>query len=409
MDPATALRRQRRAEETAKAHRLYAETGGERGVRPEQPPGYDTLSLEDAAKRLAYTEESVGGMTADWLYNFVTDKLIRRRARSTGKTRSSGVIRLDDLVGGRGAAALYVPGRFGDAFDFRFPRPKDEDRPSKEAHARELRRLVDFFITTHRQSTRSFPSAPTSCGRCGRPLGAENRCSACRWLRLPTAKVGADDFIDAVDVEAATVERLVTGGPWDACFGGGLVATSTTLLGARPGLGKSTLALQLSAAVAELRGRGVLYLNVEQSGAEVRLTIQRLGLAKRGSFHLFANFARARGIRGDEFNGPPAAIVIDSLTALAGRDPHAAVEIAKRCKRYAARYSVPALLVCHVIKQDDLMAGLMELQHETDATITLGEGEGAVRTLVALKHRFAPTHQESRLLMTATGLVADNH
>jgi len=83
------------------------------------------------------------------------------------------------------------------------------------------------------------------CRNCSRPLGYMKMfCTFCgEWSpngkgENPGEAVKDDDFIDAVDVEAITVERIVTGGPWDDCWGGGFVPTSITLLGGAPGAGK---------------------------------------------------------------------------------------------------------------------------------------------------------------------------
>ena len=394
-----------KAHETARQHRLYVESGGTLGVRPNAPTHFETLTLDEAAARVGIVPDAIG-MPPDALYDFALRKWLAQAARAKGK--SPRIVRLAGLAGARGAVAIYT-GKPGDAFLFRLPRPKDEAPASTEAellarHRRDLRKLVEYLLRVH-SGAREFPSGSSTCGRCGRGLRDEKRCRACGWFRLPPAPLTDGDFTDACDVEACPTTRIVMGLPWaDAVWGGGIVPGSVTLLAGKPGSGKSSLALQVCAALADLRGRGVLLANVEQVASEVRLAVDRMGLARPGRLRMFRDFAKTRGINGDEFQGLPAAIAIDSISALVGRDGHAAVEVAKRAKAYAARHLVPVILVCHVIKDGDA-AGPMSLQHEVDACLRLDVRDDGRRTLVAEKNRFGPTRRPVHLVMTPHGLA----
>ena len=398
-------RRRSKARQTARQHHLYVESGGTLGVRPNAPTNFETLTLDEAAARVGFVPDAIG-MPPDALYDFALRRWLAQNARAKGK--SPRIVRLGGLVGARGAVAIYT-GKPGDAFLFRFPKPKEEKPASTDAehlarHRRDLTKLVEYLLSVH-QGVHEFPSGSSTCGRCGRDLRDKKRCSACGWLRLPPAPLTDGDFTDACDVEASPTSRIVTGLPWaDALWGGGIVPSSVTLLAGKPGSGKSSLALQLGAPLADLRGRPVLLANVEQPGGEVCLAIDRLKLAAPGRFRLFRDFARARGIQGEECGRAPAACIVDSISALVGRNAHAAVDVAKRCKAYAARHLVPVILVSHVTK-DGGAGGLMSLQHEVDAILELEVRDDGLRTLRAIKNRFGPTHRPVHLVMTPHGLA----
>lgn len=216
-----------------------------------------------------------------------------------------------------------------------------------------------------------------------------------------------DDFVDATEVEAQKIERLVTGGPWDECWGGGFVPSSSTLLGGAPGAGKSTCLLQLSIRLAEMTGKPTYYISAEQDKGELMLTLRRLELPlEKGQLRLLKKFGAGGSIDEHTLNRtPPGMIILDSVSALCGNDKHAQIAVAKRYKGYAVKYNAPTFLIAHMTKESDF-AGLMALQHEVDTLVTLFPEEDGLRHLKAWKNRFGPTHAEYKLLMTARGLIA---
>lgn len=219
--------------------------------------------------------------------------------------------------------------------------------------------------------------------------------------------VKEEDFIDAMDVEASTVERIITGGPWDECWGGGYVPTSITLLGGAPGAGKTTLLMQMSILFAEKTKKPTYYISAEQDKGELKMTLQRINLPfERGQLRMLKKFGAGGSI--DEHTldkTPPGMLILDSVSALCGNDKHAQIAVAKRYKQYAVKYQAPTFLIAHMTKESDF-AGLMALQHEVDTLVTLFPEDDGLRHMKAWKNRYGPTHAEYKLLMTERGLVS---
>ena len=226
-------------------------------------------------------------------------------------------------------------------------------------------------------------------------------------------------------VEAVSIERHVTGGPWDGAWGGGIVPTSVTLLGGNPGCGKSTMLLQLASSIAALTGKKAYYLSAEQAPGEIRLSANRIGIPNIERFLVLSSMGGGVDID-DELlkEHPPALFIVDSISALCGKDTFAAWQIAKKYKLLSVRCAAPAFLVSHVNKTEGY-AGLMALQHEVDTCIALTNPtereatkllkSGAVttdeelleiRVLAAIKNRYGSTAQDYFLKMTAHGLMA---
>jgi DNA repair protein RadA/Sms len=219
-------------------------------------------------------------------------------------------------------------------------------------------------------------------------------------------------------VESPAVPRTPTGlGEVDRVLGGGLVAGSLVLVGGEPGVGKSTLLLQVAAGVAsaagEIGGR-VLYVTGEESAAQVRLRASRLGLASgrpgdaievlaAGDVGSIAEHARATR---------PALVVVDSIQTMTVDElegPAGSVgqvrESALRLMDLAKGESIAVILVGHVTK-DGSIAGPKTLEHLVDAVLELGgERSGVLRVLRASKNRFGSTDEIGVLELGERGLV----
>ncbi len=375
-------------------------------MRPPEQLDCETLDLEGAAARLSWVA-GASAVTPNDLHNFCADRFraAQRRAKKSG---AKPIVRLDKLSGGRGAVAIRTANPIiQDAgFSFRFPlRPEREATTPAERerrHARDLRQLVDYLVKVHRGTARVSSSAPNACAKCGRAIApGEPRCPICGQWRTPPRKISARNTATLDTVEPIPVERIPVGDPWDAAWGGGIVSSSTTVIGGKPGAGKSCLLLQLANSIAAVRGRKIFFVNVEMTGGELRIAAERLHVAL-DRIVAFPNFAAA-DVEVEDF-GIPAALILDSVSALVGKDSYAAIEVAKRMKKYATKYAVPIFLVAHVQKEGDF-AGLASLQHEVDVLIRLDAGEGGLRTLKAIENRFGPTHAAHYLIMTETGLA----
>jgi DNA repair protein RadA/Sms len=217
-----------------------------------------------------------------------------------------------------------------------------------------------------------------------------------------------------VAVTSAEAQRLTSGiGEVDRVLGGGFVPGSIVLFGGDPGIGKSTLLLQLAARLAA-DGSRTLYVSGEESAAQVRGRAERIGAVVDGLDLAATTDLDAALAVLDE--AAPALAVIDSVQTLASAElsgPSGSVgqvrEVASRLAEAAKAGATCVALVGHVTKEGTV-AGPRTLEHLVDAVIYLeGERLGATRLLRAAKNRFGSTDEVGVLEMRADGLaeVAD--
>jgi hypothetical protein len=164
--------------------------------------------------------------------------------------------------------------------------------------------------------------------------------------------------------------------------------------------------LQVSAKIADVTGKRAYLISAEQAPGDIKLTVERLKL-DASKFRVLSEYGGGGGADVDEDlikDDPPASFVIDSVSAMCGKDVHAAIMIARRYKVLANKYNAPAFLICHMTKEHDF-AGLLALQHEVDTLITIFPEDDGRRHLRSWKNRFGPTHAEYFMMMTELGLV----
>ncbi len=195
----------------------------------------------------------------------------------------------------------------------------------------------------------------------------------------------------------------------DRVLGGGLVAGSVTLLGGEPGIGKSTLLLEVCGRAAGL-GRRVLYVSGEESRQQVRSRAERVG-AVHPELWLASEVSLPRIITLiDQVH--PELLVIDSIQTLHDPEldsaPGSLVQVrecANGLVRAAKQRGLPVVLVGHVTK-DGGLAGPRVLEHVVDTVLSFeGERHHALRMLRATKHRFGPTNELGLFEMAEVGLV----
>ncbi len=199
-------------------------------------------------------------------------------------------------------------------------------------------------------------------------------------------------------------------GELDRALGGGLVPGSVTLVGGEPGIGKSTLLLQLADAVSA-QGRRVMYVSAEESAPQLRRRADRLGLALsevwvQAETSLTAVVDEVRRLE-------PDVLLVDSIQTVASPTvssvPGSVTQVrecAQALLELAKAHAMATVLVGHVTKEGTL-AGPRTLEHLVDTVLSFeGDRHQGLRFLRAVKHRFGATGEPGVMEMTAEGLVA---
>lgn len=195
----------------------------------------------------------------------------------------------------------------------------------------------------------------------------------------------------------------------DRVFGGGIVNGSVTLLGGEPGIGKSTIALSLAAAMTKNNAH-VLYVSGEESAAQVKMRADRMGLPQDRI--MFLAETDVDGIGATVRKERPALVVIDSIQTLHTPDLPAPMGSPNQVRYAVARIvsvakgtGVPMIIIGHVTK-DGSVAGPKTLEHLVDTVFSFeGERTHALRLLRVLKNRFGSTDETGMFEMTGKGLI----
>jgi DNA repair protein RadA/Sms len=205
--------------------------------------------------------------------------------------------------------------------------------------------------------------------------------------------------------------RIVTGiAELDRVAGGGFVAGSATLIGGEPGIGKSTLLIQASAALAR-QGARVVYVSGEESTAQVRLRASRLGLSD-SPVQLAAQTLVEDIVATLASGDAPKFVIIDSIQTMWSDGIESAPGTVSQVRgtaqaliRFAKASGAALLLVGHVTK-DGQIAGPRVVEHMVDAVFSFeGDGAHAFRLLRAAKNRFGATDEVGVFEMTGAGLA----
>ena len=202
--------------------------------------------------------------------------------------------------------------------------------------------------------------------------------------------------------------RIVTGiGELDRVLGGGIVLGSVTLIGGEPGIGKSTILLQLCGEVS--KSLDVLYVTGEESVRQIKLRAERLGVPQE-------NISLVAESDVDEICGlieatKPGLVVIDSIQTMRCTDISSSSGTVSQVKESTARflnvaksYEIPTFIVGHVNK-DGAIAGPKVMEHIVD-TVLYFEGDKTLpyRVLRAVKNRYGSTNEIGMFDMTGRGL-----
>ena len=226
------------------------------------------------------------------------------------------------------------------------------------------------------------------------------------WKQAKTAKKNINKPLKISDIQTNSEERIMTNNKeLDTVLGGGLVKGSVTLLGGEPGIGKSTLLLQIALNIAQK----VLYVSGEESQSQIKMRAERLSsktsncliLTETNTQQIFKNI--------EDIN--PEVLVIDSIQTLHTNTIEASPgsisqirETAAELIKFAKETATPVLLIGHINK-DGNIAGPKILEHMVDVVLQFeGDRNHTYRIVRSQKNRFGTTSELGIYEMLSSGL-----
>ncbi|MBC8193019.1 MAG: DNA repair protein RadA [Candidatus Marinimicrobia bacterium] len=251
---------------------------------------------------------------------------------------------------------------------------------------------------------------PKWVGRCG-SCGAWETVKEFKQSKLKVTPSGQRTELKPLDKITRDAENRIktSQSEFDSVLGGGLVKGSIILFGGQPGIGKSTLLLQLSGLMA-VAGHSILYFSGEESGEQLAMRADRLGV--RAEKLMFANDSVVENIARSINELKPAVVIVDSIQTAyseAGENLPGSIsqvrESAALLLRVAKEMNVCIILVGHITK-DGYLAGPKMLEHLVDTVLYLeGDRQSQVRLLRAAKNRFGSTSELGVYEMAREGLI----
>ena len=265
------------------------------------------------------------------------------------------------------------------------------------------------------------PSTVFVCSNCGNESSKWfGRCPACNeWNTCYEEKVNLKSSgksaskktattVKLDDVKKQDIVRTKTGfGELDRVLGGGLVKGSLTLLGGEPGIGKSTLILQICD---KIKGEGqVLYVSGEESAQQIKIRADRLGI--KNNDIVFLGETDIDVIEDAILKTNPKLVIIDSIQTMysdeitSGPGSVSQVrEITARIMKMCKQEEITTIIIGHVTK-DGNIAGPRVLEHMVDTVLYLeGERYFAYRILRGVKNRFGSTNEIGMFEMNDIGM-----
>ena len=265
-----------------------------------------------------------------------------------------------------------------------------------------------FFCTDCGHESRKWLGQCPGCGSWNTYVEQPRapRKNRAKGVQMPATNQGPVSVTDAV----ATVNERVHCGieGIDRVLGGGMVPGSLILLSGAPGVGKSTILLQMAAALAK-EGSPAIYVSAEESARQVALRAERVD-GVRSQLLIHAETSVDAVIQHLD-KKKPSVIVIDSVQTMVASEVEAMAGSPSQVRAVAARFQhvaktrgIPVILVGHVTK-DGLIAGPKLLEHLVDVVLSLeGEPGHDLRVLRATKNRFGAVSELALFSMTGSGL-----
>ncbi len=228
-----------------------------------------------------------------------------------------------------------------------------------------------------------------------------------RVAMIPTAQ--DNRAVGFADLEIPAYMRQNTGlGELDRVLGGGLVHGSVVLLSGEPGIGKSTLLMQICDVLGETRR--VLYVSGEESGGQLKLRAKRLGV--RGTNLFILTETNIEKILAETDRVKPEVVIVDSIqtiyAAALDSTPGSVTQVKETALSFinkAKGEGMSVIMVGHVNKEGSI-AGPKVLEHMVDAVLYFeGERQQSYRIIRAIKNRYGSTNEIGVFEMTDRGLI----
>lgn len=265
------------------------------------------------------------------------------------------------------------------------------------------------------------PKTQYVCQQCGQTAPKWiGRCPSCQqWNTFVEERITAvvespasweSSPIPFNDITGVETPRLSTGvGEFDRVLGGGVVAGALVLLGGDPGVGKSTLMLDVASRLAD--SVTVLYASGEESAQQIKLRGERLKVCTNG-LHIYAEMSVERILAAAESLGA-GVVIIDSIQTTFSEKMEMAPgsigqvrEVASQLLFWTKRKHVPVFLIGHITK-DGSIAGPKALEHIVDTVLYFeGPGQHPHRIVRTIKNRFGPANELGIFEMVSSGLRA---
>lgn len=263
-----------------------------------------------------------------------------------------------------------------------------------------------------------------SCNNCGSMLNKWlGQCPECSsWgsvteelgglSKITVSKAGTPQELESLDDEIMQAIRTKTPiEELNRVLGGGLVSGSAILIGGDPGIGKSTLLLQLSTSLAQ-NNMGCLYITGEESTNQIKLRAARLGASNSKAGLLSATNVEDIISTMDKHKKELDLVVIDSIQTVMTNELASAPGTVSQIRsaahlliNYAKQNNITLLIACHVNKEGSL-AGPKVLEHMVDTVLYFeGDHNNHFRILRSIKNRFGGVNEIGVFEMTSAGLV----
>jgi DNA repair protein RadA/Sms len=264
----------------------------------------------------------------------------------------------------------------------------------------------------------SYPKWTGKCDNCGEWNTLVEQAAVSQGKSAVSRSASSGHVLTPQTMQSIAIEetakRMTTGyGDLDAVLGGGILLGGVILMAGQPGIGKSTLLLQVASEVG--KAQTVLYASGEESASQVKLRAERLGANTREQLHFVASTS-ADDIAATIRSGAYKLVIIDSIQTLSLDEitsaPGTVSQITNSSNviiRAAKEAGAAVVLVGHVTKEGSI-AGPKVLEHLVDVVLQFeGDRYGGFKVVRAVKNRFGSTNEAAIFEMYEQGLrVVDN-